>query len=1058
MQKSIFTLFLTIATIFSAYSQEMISANDDYADCAQNRSVDVHVTGNDFIPDTSFYSLSITTPPVNGYASVMSRDKIQYEPEFNYTGPDSLTYLICDSNSCNSATVFINVIPDSTQQECKADFEHHINGRIVNFFDKSFGGHGLTHDWFFGDGAGSTDPNPTYSYPNDGEYTVTLIIRDSTGCSDTANRVIFVRQDTTTNECSADFNFEQSGDGTAYFFANHSEDSTFYSWDFGDGNTGSGNSPEHTYGSSAAYNVCLIISSPGCVDTVCKEIFVEIDTSECKAAFQARVNGLTTEFLDKSNNASTWNWNFGDGNTSSTQNPVHTYSEPGEYMVTLTIFSDSMTCSDTAQQFIFVSNDTTGKECSADFGFQSGDPGNIFFFAFHQEDSTFYSWDFGDSNSGSGQSPNHQYANSGEYNVCLVVSTPECSDTVCKIVFVDIDTSACRAKFSRKTQGLSVEFFDHSLNASTWNWNFGDGNTSTIQNPNHTYGESGEYMVTLTIFDDSMQCSDTAQQFLFVSNDTTNNECMAHFSYEMMGDTIFFVDKSQNATSWFWDFNDGTTSTEQNPIKISDTSFFVCLTITGPDSCTSTSCAEVGPREKKESLFGIVYFDVNGNGKRDSMEAGLDEILVSLDPDNIHTNTKHEGSFFMEFNDSGNHNLKVNVPTNWTITEPATNNGSYDIQTDGSGKHYGPYLFGLTRPDNIKDLCVKVAGFGRTRPGFETYYGINVKNIGSEAMNGTVTFAYDDLVTVTSSTPTWASHDTSAKVITWSFIDLVPGNHLYFQVNGKVKLNATFQDSLVSLVEVTPITGDANPANNSHKLVQQVRASYDPNDKQVVPEGKGEQNYIGLDPEELLYTIRFQNTGNDTAIFINIEDEIDTDLDFSTLTIVGSSHEVEFSVIEGRLVNFGFEDILLPDSNVDEPGSHGFVQYTIKPNPSLPVETVIENTASIIFDFNEPVITNTTKSTIGEVKTNTSIQTLGFNNRLSLFPNPTNDVLNIKLDVMIEKGELILMDISGRILESRSLINETSLQLSMKDLENGIYLISVSDRNGNKLTQRIIKN
>jgi uncharacterized repeat protein (TIGR01451 family) len=311
---------------------------------------------------------------------------------------------------------------------------------------------------------------------------------------------------------------------------------------------------------------------------------------------------------------------------------------------------------------------------------------------------------------------------------------------------------------------------------------------------------------------------------------------------------------------------------------------------------------------------------------------------------------------------------------------------------------------------------------------------------------------------VSSSNPTWATHDTSARVITWDFLDLVPGGHLYFQVNGKVKLNATFEDSLVSIVEVTPITDDVNPANNSHKLVQQVRASYDPNDKQVVPEGKGENNYIGLNPDELLYTIRFQNTGNDTAIFINIEDEIDTDLDFSTLTIVGSSHDVEFSVIEGRLVNFGFDDIFLPDSNVDEPGSHGYVQYSIKPVASLPEETVIENTASIIFDFNEPVITNTTKSTIGEVKTNTSIQTIGFNNSLSLFPNPFNGNLNVKLENAIERGNLIIMDISGRILKSQMLNNITSTQLTLSDLDAGVYLISVSDGNGNTLTQRIIKN
>ncbi|MFT7333415.1 MAG: putative repeat protein (TIGR01451 family) [Sphingobacteriales bacterium] len=979
MQKSIFTVLLTFIGISAAFSQGTISAIDDHDICDKNGSVDVKVTANDFIPDSNFYSLSISNGPKNGFALVLSRDLIQYEPEFNYEGADSLTYMICDSFSCDTAILRINVIADTTQPACIANFNFEVLENQATFSNHSSGGH--IFEWHFGDGGQSTEKDPVHNYNGPGEYQVLLIISDSSNCFDSLSKIVSI---------------------------------------------------------------------------------ADTNTKECVAAFEHELNGRTVNFFDKSFGGSglSHNWDFGNGAGSFEPNPVYTYPNDGEFVVTLTI-NDSTGCSDTANRIIFVFEDTTSNQCSANFGFESNGEGNVFFFSNHREDSASYSWNFGDSTSGSGPAPNHQYANSGEYNVCLIVTTADCSDTLCKVVFVDIDTSACRAKFETKVQGLTTAFLDHSLNASTWNWNFGDGNTSATQNPVHTYGESGEYMVTLTIFGDSMQCSDTAQHLIFVSNDTTNNNCMSHFSYEMKGDTLFFVDKSQNATSWFWDFNDGTKSTEQNPIKIlntPDSSIFVCLTITGNDSCTSTSCAEVGQREKKETLFGIVYFDANGNGKRDSMENGLDDILVSLTPDDIHRNTQEGGSYFMTFKDTGNHNLKVTLPSNWTITEPATNNGTYDFQTDGSGKHYGPYFFGLTRPDSIKDLSVKVTGFGRTRPGFETYYGINVRNIGSEAMNGTVTFAYDELIEVSSSNPTWATHDTSARVITWDFLDLVPGGHLYFQVNGKVKLNATFEDSLVSIVEVTPITDDVNPANNSHKLVQQVRASYDPNDKQVVPEGKGENNYIGLNPDELLYTIRFQNTGNDTAIFINIEDEIDTDLDFSTLTIVGSSHDVEFSVIEGRLVNFGFDDIFLPDSNVDEPGSHGYVQYSIKPVASLPEETVIENTASIIFDFNEPVITNTTKSTIGEVKTNTSIQTIGFNNSLSLFPNPFNGNLNVKLENAIERGNLIIMDISGRILKSQMLNNITSTQLTLSDLDAGVYLISVSDGNGNTLTQRIIKN
>jgi uncharacterized repeat protein (TIGR01451 family) len=166
-------------------------------------------------------------------------------------------------------------------------------------------------------------------------------------------------------------------------------------------------------------------------------------------------------------------------------------------------------------------------------------------------------------------------------------------------------------------------------------------------------------------------------------------------------------------------------------------------------------------------------------------------------------------------------------------------------------------------------------------------------------------------------------------------------------------------------------TGFVNifPANDADEFIDihciANTAAFDPNDKQGYPLGYGTQHYV-RPGTPLEYQVRFQNTGNDTAFTVRIVDTLSAWLDPSTFRPSASSHQYTWDLTGAGVVTFLFENILLADSNVNEPASHGFIKFGIDHRANAPLETVIENTAEIYFDFNDPIITNTTYHRLGE--------------------------------------------------------------------------------------------
>ena len=238
---------------------------------------------------------------------------------------------------------------------------------------------------------------------------------------------------------------------------------------------------------------------------------------------------------------------------------------------------------------------------------------------------------------------------------------------------------------------------------------------------------------------------------------------------------------------------------------------------------------------------------------------------------------------------------------------------------------------------------------------------------------------------------------------------------------------------------------------------RQNTASSDPNDKQGFPTGYGAAHYI-YPGTPLDYLIRFQNTGNDTAFTVRIVDTLSTWLDPSSIRPGASSHPYSWDLSGAGVLSFLFENILLPDSNVNEPASHGFVKFTINPRADAPLETVIENTAEIYFDFNEAVVTNTTFHRLGDHFITVGLwqpQQPGY--AVLVSPNPFSDAAWLEVKGLPQSTPLHLQvfDLQGK-LQMELTSTGPKIQLNRGTLSKGVYLFKIEQAGRNVGTGKLV--
>ncbi len=221
--------------------------------------------------------------------------------------------------------------------------------------------------------------------------------------------------------------------------------------------------------------------------------------------------------------------------------------------------------------------------------------------------------------------------------------------------------------------------------------------------------------------------------------------------------------------------------------------------------------------------------------------------------------------------------------------------------------------------------------------------------------------------------------------------------------------------------------------------------AFDPNDKQGFPLGVGSEKAI-LRSQSLDYLIRFQNTGTDTAFNIVVLDTLPATLDVSSIRMLSASHDYQFSVLGNGILKWIFPNIMLPDSNVNELGSHGYLKFRIAPVANLPENTQILNRAGIYFDYNLPVLTDYSLHTIKTVLTSVSLEIFKPEVSLSVFPNPTatKTIFEIKSATPLT-GRLRIFDLRGTLVLEQA-FDHNLFEVPVSQFAPGTYLFQVESQ------------
>jgi PKD repeat protein len=392
--------------------------------------------------------------------------------------------------------------------------------------------------WLFGDGGMSTDQNPVHTYTTIGTYTVTLIAKNFYGSNTvTENSYITASKAAAVPVVSFVTNIT-SGNGplSVQFLDSSTNSPSSWVWSFGDGGTATSNDPIHTYTSAGQYTVTLTSTNSAGSNTTSMNNYIDVTqvTSPPSALFKSTVTQgyepLTVQFVDVSTNSpNSWVWSFGDGGTSTLQNPVHTYTSSGSFEVTLTATNAMGSTTETVPDFILVDAATPAASFTANV--TSGSyPLTVQFTDTSNNTPTGWYWTFGDGGTSTTENPVHTYTANGAYTVSLGASNTAGDNTSTMPAYINVSNAISPpvSSFFSNTQSgpvpLSVMFHDTSSNSPNyWQWSFGDGALSSEQNPVHTYTQSGTYTVTLTTENDGGSNTTTMTGDIIVSPQYATN-------------------------------------------------------------------------------------------------------------------------------------------------------------------------------------------------------------------------------------------------------------------------------------------------------------------------------------------------------------------------------------------------------------------------------------------------------------------------------------------------------------------------------------------------------
>lgn len=590
---------------------------------------------------------------------------------YTQTGYYNVALTVTSSNGCSrrvSRGRYIRVVAGIA-----ADFTHALPASCtapfgVAFTNESSGPGRLTYTWNFDNGNTSDSANPTASYLADGDYTVRMIAQSNYGCRDTVEKTVSV------STFAAGFTSPDSIClvEPVHFTNTSAAGAGSVRWDFGDGTQSTETNPIKTYSATGSYAVKLYSYYPHCTDSAVNTVVI---TPKAVVDFTAVNNigcstPLTVQFQNNTPGAVTWHWDFGDGQTSDLQNPTHTYTTVRSYDVTLTV-TTANGCGNTVTKprFVRVIPTTVRIVTSVDSGCVNLTTVNPSAVVRTVEPIASWLWNFGDGSTSTAENPAYTYTSAGVFPMTVTVTTIGGCTVTSAPHYVRVGVPPSGVDFNFTNTGSCVSDSVHFVvtafgGANEWLWDFGDGETSTEQDPSHIYRDTGTFSVTLIPLHNG--CRGTA---VSKTNILTKEAPVANFGFSVSCSDpllVHFTDSSivdpLLPTTFAWNFGDGTSFNGQTPPDHrfpASGQYLVTLTVSN-SACTSVYTRQIDlfavnadfsvPAGAFCKNTQLVFSPLEDSSKIQSYTWSVDGIPVRTEP-----------TFDTVFQTSGDRQLALNV-------------------------------------------------------------------------------------------------------------------------------------------------------------------------------------------------------------------------------------------------------------------------------------------------------------------------------------------------------------------------------------------------------------
>ncbi len=440
--------------------------------------------------------------------------------------------------------------------------------------------------------------------------------------------------------------------------------------------------------------------------------------------------------------------------------------------------------------------------------------------------------------------------------------------------------------------------------------------------------------------------------------------------------------------------------------------------------CDASNCA---------GLSGTIVHDTDRDCIKGPGEPGLANRIVEILPGPYYATTNREGKFSYHLPPGSYTVTPVPVPYWSASCAPA----GRTVQLPDNGEASG-VDFLLTAEPDVRDVRTSIVS-GPARPGFPVSYSITYENIGTVPASGTIRLIHAPFLLPDTGAPPPDRSGTGFGE--WDFTALPAGASGAITVRLQIPRDTDRGIDLCARTELDYRGDDAGFMIQDSSCIG-VTGSFDPNDIRVTP---GEDGTLDRKDSILTYTIRFQNTGTDTAFTVIVTDTLAPELVPASIRPGAASHLHRFTLDAAGVITWTFAGIRLPDSTRNEPDSHGYLKYSVRLRSGLPPGTTIPNRASIYFDFNEPVGTNTVVASIPHHSDNAA-------SALRIYPNPALDI--IRIDAQAPAGSVVeLRNILGQPALQQTVGDENAgITLDLSGLPGGPYMVVIRSGNGTYMT------